>query len=95
MEESGPATSDHLQARRNHWEDADGKSDSLKVDIKTQPGERDSENVAIYMPLFWTLSPESLLKFVTILDKIIRVQYLSTGPQKFGMMQKLVVREAL
>ena len=28
------------------------KLDSLKVDIKTQPGERDSEKVAIYRPFF-------------------------------------------
>ena len=29
------------------------KSDSLKVDIKTQPGERYSDTMAIYMTLFW------------------------------------------
>ena len=30
------------------------KSDSLNVDIKTQPGDKDTETVAIYVPLFQT-----------------------------------------
>ena len=49
----------------------------------------------IYVPLFQTGSPEALLKFVTIIHKIIRGQDLSTGSQKFGMTQNLVVGEAL
>ena len=51
--------------------------------------------VAIYMPLFRMVIPEVLLKFFTILHKIIRGQDLSTGPQKFGMTWNLVVVEAL
>ena len=47
------------------------KSDLLKVDIKNQPGERDSETVTIYFLLLRTETPEALLKFVTILHKII------------------------
>ena len=58
--------------------------DYLKVNIKTQPRERDSKVVAIYVPLFQTGSPESLLKFVKVLYKIIRVQDLSMGPPKMG-----------
>ena len=60
------------------------KLDYLKVNIKTQPRERDSKVVAIYVPLFQTGSPESLLKFVKVLYKIIRVQDLSMGPPKMG-----------
>ena len=71
------------------------KSDSLKVDIKTQPGERDCETVSIYMPLLRTGSIEALLKFLTILLKIITGQDLSTGPQKYSMTWNLVVGEAL
>ena len=67
------------------------KSEYLKVYINTQPVERDSEMVAIYVPLFRTGSPKALLNFVTILHKIIRGQYLSTGPQKFVMTHNLVV----
>ena len=71
------------------------KSDSLKVDIKTQPGERNIKTVAIYVPLFWTGIPEALLKFVTILHKIIQGQDLLTVPQKFSMERNLVIGEAL
>ena len=52
------------------------KSGSLRVGIKIQPGERESEMVAIYVTLFWMGSPEALLKFVTIIHKIIRGQDL-------------------
>ena len=68
---------------------------SLKVNIKTQPKERVSETVAIYMPLFRTGIPDALLKFFTILHKIVRFQDLSTGPQKYSMTWNLVVGEAL
>ena len=61
------------------------KSDSLKVDIKTQPGESNNETVEIYVTLFWKESPESLLKFVIIIHKIIRGQDLSTGPKSLGL----------
>ena len=71
------------------------KSDSMKVYIKTQPGKRDSKTVVIYMTPFRTGSTESLLNFVTILNKIIRNQELSTGLQKFGMTRNLVIGEAL
>ena len=67
----------------------------MKVDIKTKPGERYNETVAIYVPLFWTGIIEALLKFVTILHKIIRGQDLSKGSQKFRMMQNLFVGVAL
>ena len=69
--------------------------DSLKVDIKTQPVEKDSETVVIYMPLFQIVSPNANLNFVTILQSTIKGQYLSTGPQNFGMTENLVVGEAL
>ena len=48
------------------------KSNYLRVGIKTQPGNRDSKTVAIYVPLLQTGSPEALLNFVGILNKIIR-----------------------
>ena len=67
----------------------------MEVGIKTQPGERDSETVAIYVPLFRTGSPEDLLKFVNIYHNIIRGQDLSTVTQRFEMTQNLVSGEAL
>ena len=69
--------------------------DSLKANIKTQPGERDSDMIVIYMPMFWTGSTEDLLKFVMISNKIIRVQDIYTGSHKFGMTSNLIDGEAL
>ena len=71
------------------------KSEYLKVNKNTQPGDREIETVEIYVPLFWMGIPETLLKFVTLLQKIIRVRDLSTVPQKFGMKKNLVSGEAL
>ena len=71
------------------------KLDYLKFGIKTQPGYRDSDTVEIYVPLFRTGSPEALLKFITLLNKIIRGQDLSTGPQNFGMKRNLFIGESL
>ena len=65
------------------------------VNIKNQPVESDGETAVIYVPMFQTGSPETLLKFFTIIHKIIRGKDLSTGPQKFGMTQNLVVGESL
>ena len=71
------------------------KSDSLKVDIKNQPRERDSDTVAIYVLLFCTGTTEALVKFVTTLHKIILCQDLFTGPQTFRITSNLVVRGAI
>ena len=60
-----------------------------------QPGEKYSNTTAIYVPLFHMGSPESILKFVTLLNKIIRGQDLSTVPQKFVTKRNLVVRDPL
>ena len=46
-------------------------SDYLKVDIKTQPRERDSKTVEIYVPRFRMRISEALLNFVTLLCNII------------------------
>ena len=71
------------------------KLESLKVDIKTHPGERYRNMVAIYVPLFYTGIPELLLKLVTILNNIILGQDLYTVPNKFRMTRRIVFREAL
>ena len=51
--------------------------------------------VTIYVPLFWTGSHESLLKFITLLNKIIHGQDLATGPQKFGITRNIIIRDSL
>ena len=67
------------------------KSNSLKVDIKTQLGYTDIKTVEIYVLLFWAGITEALIKLVTILNTIIRGQDLSTGSQKFGKKSNLVI----
>ena len=71
------------------------KLDSLKVNIKTQPGEMNIKTIVVYVLRFQTGIPESLLKFVTLLHKIIQDKDLPTRTKKFGMTGNLVVREAL
>ena len=51
--------------------------------------------VAIYVPLFWMVSPGYLLKFIMLLNNIIRGKELYTRIQKLGITRKLVVIEAL
>ena len=71
------------------------KAEYLKVDIKNQPGERDRKTVAIHMTVFMPGSPESLLKFVAILNKIIKGKDLSTQPQRYGMTRNPFMRYSL
>ena len=71
------------------------KADSLKVNINNRSGQKYMESVAIYVPMFRTTSTESLLKFVTILNKIIKGQDLSMVPQNYGMTQNLVIVDDL
>ena len=55
--------------------------DSLKVDIKTHPGYKDSNAVYIYVPLFRTVGPEALLKFITLpVKKSSRGEIFPQGP---------------
>ena len=71
------------------------KVGSFKVKINTKYGEKDSETVAIYVPLCRTGSPEALLKFVKILHKIIKGQDLSMGPHKYGMINQFSPPKAI
>ena len=64
----------------------------MKFNINTQPVLKDIQIVEIYVPLFRTGSPEALLKLVIILNKILKGQYLFTGPQKYVITCNLVIR---
>ena len=54
-----------------------------------------AETVSIYVPLFRTGSLEALLKFIIVLQKIIKVQDLSTRPQKYRSNHNLLLVKAL
>ena len=68
---------------------------SLKVDIKTQPRDKYIKTVAIYMPLFRTGIPEAILKFVIIINNIIKGKDMSTVPHNYGMTHNLVILGSL
>ena len=54
--------------------------DTLKLEIKMQPGEADSETVTLMVGILKDGTPEDLLKFKTKLLKILKGQGLTTGP---------------
>ena len=61
------------------------KKDSLKMDIKTQPGEVNIKDISLYIPFFKTSSLEALIKLLLLLKKIIKSQNLTTIPQIYAM----------
>ena len=54
---------------------------SLKVDIKTKPGDKERKMVTIYVTLFRTGSPEALLKFITVPGSFHRTPEVRDDPQ--------------
>ena len=50
----------------------DNKQDYLKVDIRTHTWEINSKVVSFYIPIFSTGLDESLLKFLFLLNKILK-----------------------
>ena len=52
------------------------KSGSLNSKIKTQPGEKNSKSISLYVTVFKKGSLEGLLEFLTFIDKIIKGQRL-------------------
>ena len=77
---------------RNKWE---SRSNSLKVYIKTQQGEPKSYMIYIYVPLFNTWLLQALLRFLTILQNIIKGQILTTGMKMYAMENDILAGEAL
>ena len=71
------------------------KSESLKVNIKTQPGKENRKTILIYLPMSKTGSLEELLRFLTILQNIIKGQILTTGPNKYKILKNLLAGESL
>ena len=62
----------------------------LKVEIKTQPGDSNRDTVLLYIPLSKTGSYKSLLKFITVLKKIMKGQNLNNGPLCYYMTKKIL-----
>ena len=69
--------------------------DSLKIEIETQPSLADSKSLSLYVPIFKSGPPEMLLKYLVVLQKILKGQSLTTGPQQYAMARNLLAGEAL
>ena len=61
------------------------KFESLNVDTKTHSGEAISQMIFIYVPMFNTGLPKSLLRFLNLLQKNIKVQSMKNGPQMYAL----------
>ena len=61
------------------------------MENKTQTSEQGSETMLIYAPLFSTVSPEALLKFISEIQKIIKGKDLYTVPQKYEINHNLLL----
>ena len=71
------------------------KSDSLKVNIKTQAIKSSSGTILIYVPVLNTDPPEALLRLLTLIQKIIKCHSLTTIPQMYAMLKRLLLGESL
>ena len=69
---------------------SDKKANTLKLEIKTQPGDAHSETVTLTVGILKDGSPEELLKFKTKLAKIFKGQGLTTGPAQYAMIENLL-----
>ena len=68
---------------------------SLKVDMKTFPGEKNRKIVFLYISIFNNSFSKAPLKFLFILKKIIKVNNLTKVSQCYAMTKNLMAREAL
>ena len=73
----------------------DKKAESLKLEIKTQPGNANSETVTLTVGILKNGTPEELLKFKAKLLKIFKGQGFTTCPAQYAMTQNLLLGEAL
>ena len=67
--------------------------ESLKVDIKRQPGDKDSETAEIYVPMFRTGSTEANLKFVKILKISSMERTCPWEPRSISFHQHLSIKK--
>ena len=70
-------------------------SNSINVDINTQMVKSISSTIFIFVLVFNTGSRESLIRFLTLLDNIIKIQTLKTWTQMYAMTKNLLEGEAL
>ena len=73
----------------------DKNFDSLRVEIKIQPGKIDSKVVSIYVPFLNTGSSGSLLKFLVLVNNIIKSQNVTTVSQRYDRTKNIFLGEPM
>ena len=73
----------------------DEKQDSLKVKIKTQPGETNRKAVLLYVTILNTGSTKAMLKLLMLPNNILRGKNLKTGPYCNYIINNILTGEAL
>ena len=63
---------------------------SPKVNIKTHPRKDNSKIIFLYVPIFNTILDESLLKFLVLVNKILKGQNMTTGTQCYMIMKNIL-----
>ena len=71
------------------------KYDSLKVEMKTQLGNINSETVLIYVPILEKINDKALLKFLIFPNNIFKDNKLKTVPHHYSTTNNLFVGEAI
>ena len=71
------------------------KGDFLKIALRTNPTDANSDTYSLNIRYFRTGTPEDFLKWRKDYDKVIRGQNLTTGPSKYAMARNLLQGDAL
>lgn len=71
------------------------KGEYMVCKLHTDGADPQSATREIHVPYFKDGSPEELLVFLKLFDKVVQGQNLTTGPQKYAMMKDLLKGHAL
>ena len=71
------------------------KGQYLECKCHTRPGDPDSPVYSIQIPYFGTGTPEEWLQFLDGLEKAIRGQNISSGPERYELTERLLTGDAL
>ena len=86
----GPTTLVYFKIAPMNRNKPDKKKYSLKVEIKTQPGQINSKKVFIYVPIFKTRSAKALLNLLVILKNILKVNNLNNGQKNYATTKNIL-----
>lgn len=71
------------------------KSDGVTFTCHTVPGDHNSEKFELFCPFFSTGSCENLLHVLKVIERVIVSQNLTTGPQRYALIRRVLEGDAL